>query len=46
MGAKEIAASLIKPPYFKEASRFIPELEMAGLTEKTAAGVRGPGKSQ
>lgn len=40
MGAKEIAASLIKPLYFKEASRFIPELEMSDLTAKTAAGVR------
>lgn len=40
MGAKEIAASLIKRLYFKEASRFIPELTMGDLTAKTAAGVR------
>jgi L-2-hydroxyglutarate oxidase len=40
MGLKEITASLIKPLYFKEASRFIPELEMGDLTAKTAAGVR------
>lgn len=40
MGAKEIAASLIKPLYFKEASRFLPELEIGDLTAKTAAGVR------
>lgn len=40
MGAKEIAASLLKPLYFHQARRFIPELEMADLTSKTAAGVR------
>jgi L-2-hydroxyglutarate oxidase len=40
MGAKEIAASLIKPLYYREASRFIPELEIGDLTAKTAAGVR------
>lgn len=40
MGIKEIAASLIKPLYYKEARRFIPELEMRDLTAKTAAGVR------
>ncbi|MDQ6753633.1 MAG: L-2-hydroxyglutarate oxidase [Actinomycetota bacterium] len=40
MGAKEIAASLLKPLYFRQARRFIPELEMADLTSKTAAGVR------
>jgi L-2-hydroxyglutarate oxidase len=40
MGAKEIAGSLIKPLYFREARRFVPELEMSDLTAKTAAGVR------
>jgi L-2-hydroxyglutarate oxidase LhgO len=40
MGAKEIAASLLKPLYFQQARRFIPELQMDDLTAKTAAGVR------
>jgi L-2-hydroxyglutarate oxidase LhgO len=40
MGAKEIAASLIKPLYFQQARRFIPELRMDDLTAKTASGVR------
>ncbi|TDW28794.1 L-2-hydroxyglutarate oxidase LhgO [Cryobacterium psychrophilum] len=40
MGAKEIAASLFKPLYFREAARFVPELQMKDLTSKTAAGVR------
>ncbi|KIS27067.1 hydroxyglutarate oxidase [Arthrobacter sp. SPG23] len=40
MGAKEIAASLVKPLYFQQARRFIPELRMGDLTAKTAAGVR------
>ncbi|MFC0681434.1 L-2-hydroxyglutarate oxidase [Lysobacter korlensis] len=40
MGAKEISSSLIKPLYFREARRFVPELRMSDLTEKTASGVR------
>jgi (S)-2-hydroxyglutarate dehydrogenase len=40
MGAKEIAASLLKPLYFNQARRFIPALEPADLAAKTAAGVR------
>ncbi|MGO4689978.1 L-2-hydroxyglutarate oxidase [Glaciibacter sp. 2TAF33] len=40
MGAQEIAASLLKPLYFKAARRFVPELEMRDLTAKTASGVR------
>ncbi|MCP9002059.1 L-2-hydroxyglutarate oxidase [Pseudarthrobacter sp. RMG13] len=40
MGIKEIASSLIKPLYYKEAQRFIPELQLSDLTSKTAAGVR------
>ena len=40
MGAREIAASLVKPLYFQQARRFIPELQMDDLTAKTAAGVR------
>jgi L-2-hydroxyglutarate oxidase LhgO len=40
MGAKEVAASLVKRQYFAQARRFVPELEMADLTHKTAAGVR------
>ncbi|MDV8148243.1 L-2-hydroxyglutarate oxidase [Arthrobacter sp. B10-11] len=40
MGAREIAASLIKPLYFQQARRFIPELSIEDLTAKTASGVR------
>lgn len=40
MGAKEVAASLVKRLYVAEARRFVPELEPADLTHKTAAGVR------
>lgn len=40
MGAQEIAASLVKPLYFRQARRFIPELQMDDLAAKTAAGVR------
>jgi L-2-hydroxyglutarate oxidase LhgO len=40
MGAKEIAASLIKRLYYQQARRFIPELHISDLTAKTAAGVR------
>ncbi len=40
MGVKEVAASVLKPLYFAEARRFVPELEMSDLTKKTAAGVR------
>jgi L-2-hydroxyglutarate oxidase len=40
MGAKEIAASLIKPLYFLEAKRFIPELTLSDVGKKTEAGVR------
>jgi L-2-hydroxyglutarate oxidase LhgO len=40
MGAKEVTASVLKGLYFRDARRFIPELEMADLTHKTAAGVR------
>ncbi|QCO98618.1 L-2-hydroxyglutarate oxidase [Arthrobacter sp. 24S4-2] len=40
MGAKEIAASLIKPLYYRQAHRFIPELQIGDLTAKTASGVR------
>jgi L-2-hydroxyglutarate oxidase LhgO len=40
MGAKEIAASLIKPLYYRQARRFIPELQIGDLTAKTASGVR------
>jgi len=40
MGAKEIAGSLIKPLYFEQARRFVPELRMDDLTAKTASGVR------
>ena len=40
MGAKEVAASVLKRLYFAEARRFVPELEIGDLTHKTAAGVR------
>jgi L-2-hydroxyglutarate oxidase LhgO len=40
MGVKEISASLLKPLYYREARRFVPELRMSDLTEKTASGVR------
>ncbi|WP_104162577.1 L-2-hydroxyglutarate oxidase [Cryobacterium sp. N22] len=40
MGIDEISGSLVKPLYFRKARRFIPELRMRDLTQKTAAGVR------
>ncbi len=40
MGAREISASLIKPLYFQQARRFVPELRPADLASKSAAGVR------
>ena len=40
MGAKEIAGSFVKPLYFPEARRFIPELKLSDLGAKSAAGVR------
>lgn len=40
MGAKEIAGSFIKPLYFHDARRFIPELKLSDLGAKSAAGVR------
>jgi len=40
MGLDEISASLIKPRYFQKARRFVPELTMADLEYKSAAGVR------
>jgi L-2-hydroxyglutarate oxidase LhgO len=40
MGYKEISSSLIKPLYFREARKYIPELTMGDLTAKTEAGVR------
>lgn len=40
MGGKEIAASVLKPLYFRAAQAFIPELKLSDLTRKTMAGVR------
>ncbi|WP_169250976.1 L-2-hydroxyglutarate oxidase [Brevibacterium sp. 'Marine'] len=40
MGVREISASLIKPLYFSQARRFIPELRSRDLNSKSAAGVR------
>lgn len=46
MGAREIAASLLKPLYFLEAKRFIPELTLSDVGKKTEAGVRAQAWSQ
>jgi L-2-hydroxyglutarate oxidase LhgO len=40
MGVDEISASLIKRRWYHKARRFVPELRMADLTRKSAAGVR------
>lgn len=40
MGVREISASLIKPLYFSQARRFIPQLRPQDLAAKSAAGVR------
>ncbi|MFS0866115.1 L-2-hydroxyglutarate oxidase [Microbacterium sp. 179-B 1A2 NHS] len=40
MGADEIAASLIKPLWYRKARRFVPELKLGDLTAKHGAGVR------
>ncbi|MCR2808223.1 L-2-hydroxyglutarate oxidase [Microbacterium sp. zg.B185] len=40
MGIDEISGSLIKPLYFRKARRFVPELKMSDLQEKSSAGVR------
>lgn len=40
MGLDEIGGSLVKRLYYRKARRFIPELRMADLAGKTAAGVR------
>jgi L-2-hydroxyglutarate oxidase len=40
MGVTEVAASLVKPLYFRQARRFVPELRMSDLVAKTSAGVR------
>ncbi len=40
MGVDEIFGSLVKSAYFRKAQRFVPELRMSDLAEKTAAGVR------
>ncbi|QNO38312.1 L-2-hydroxyglutarate oxidase [Protaetiibacter sp. SSC-01] len=40
MGVREVSASVLKPLYFREARRFVPELRMADLTSKTTSGVR------
>ncbi|MGO1695985.1 MAG: FAD-dependent oxidoreductase, partial [Arthrobacter sp.] len=40
MGVREISASLVKPLYFQQARRFVPELLPADLASKSAAGVR------
>jgi len=40
MGLDEIGGSLVKPLYYRKARRFLPELRMSDLTNKTAAGVR------
>lgn len=40
MGIDEVSASLLKRRYFTKARRFVPELTMADLDVKSAAGVR------
>jgi L-2-hydroxyglutarate oxidase LhgO len=40
MGVREISSSLIKPLYFNEARKFVPELRSGDLVSKAAAGVR------
>jgi L-2-hydroxyglutarate oxidase len=40
MGVHEISGSLIKPLYFRQARRYIPELRMSDLAGKSGAGVR------
>ncbi|MGV9195483.1 L-2-hydroxyglutarate oxidase [Microbacterium sp. MC2] len=40
MGVDEISASLLKARYFRKARRFVPELRMSDLEDKSAAGVR------
>lgn len=40
MGISEVFGSLLKGPYYRRARRFVPELRLADLTVKTAAGVR------
>ena len=40
MGVDEVSGSLIKPLYYRKAKRFIPELRMSDLSQKTGAGVR------
>lgn len=40
MGMREVSASLIKPLYFRQAQRFIPELRSSDLDHRVPAGVR------
>lgn len=40
MGVDEVSASLIKRRYFNKARKFVPELTMADMVAKSAAGVR------
>ncbi|MDB4873077.1 MAG: hydroxyglutarate oxidase [Gemmatimonadales bacterium] len=40
MGLKEVSGSLVKRLYFRDARRFVPELRMADLESRSAAGVR------
>lgn len=40
MGVREISSSLVKPLYFNEARKFVPELRSGDLVSKAASGVR------
>jgi L-2-hydroxyglutarate oxidase len=40
MGVREISSSLVKPLYFNEARKFVPELRPGDLVSKAASGVR------
>lgn len=40
MGVREISSSLVKPLYYQEARKFVPELRSSDLVSKSASGVR------
>ncbi|CAN7480411.1 L-2-hydroxyglutarate oxidase [Pseudarthrobacter oxydans] len=40
MGVREISSSLVKPLYYQEARKFVPELQSRDLVSKSASGVR------
>ena len=40
MGLSEITGSLLKPVFYAQAKRFVPELRLSDLTSRSASGVR------